>query len=116
MVSMRVVKTSMGSTPATSATGNFTRPVVAEAEAAQDTLEFGDVVVGPRARVRFVLDGGVFGGEAEGVPAHGVEYVEAAHALDASHHVANRVVAHVAHVQRAGGIGQHFQRVILGLG
>src|ERR1700738_4057851 len=96
--------------------GNFPTPVVAEAEAAQDALEFGDVVVGPSARVRFVLDGGIFGGQAESVPAHGMEHVEAAHALYARHDVANRVVAHVAHVQRAGGIRQHLEHVILGLG
>src|SRR5258708_6359 len=96
--------------------GNFAPPVVAEAETAQDALEFGDVVVGPCARMRFVRDGGVFGGEAERIPAHGMQHVKAAHALDTGDHVANRIIAHVPHVQRAGGIGQHFQRVIFRLG
>src|SRR5882757_3230085 len=59
-----------------------------------------------------VLDGGVFCGQAESVPAHGMEHVEAAHALYAGHHVADSVIAHVAHVHGAGGIGQHLECVI----
>src|SRR6202040_2656762 len=59
------------------ASGNLPAPVVAEAEAAQDALKFGDIVVSPRARVRVVLDGGVFGGQAKSVPTHRVQHVEA---------------------------------------
>src|SRR2546427_12418629 len=77
--------------------GNFAAPVVAETEAAQDPLEFGDIVIGPGTRMRFVGDGGVFGGQAERVPAHGMEHVESTHALYAGDDVANRVIAHVAH-------------------
>src|ERR1700682_4306260 len=66
--------------------------------------------------MRFVLDSGVFGGQAESASPHGVQDVETAHALYASNHVANGVIAHVAHVHGAGGIGQHLQRVIFGLG
>ena len=95
--------------------GDFAAPVIAEAEAAECALEFGDVVVGPDAWMRVVLDGGVFGGEAEGVPTHGMEDVEAAHALDAGDDVADGVVAHVAHVHGAGGVGQHFEDVVFGL-
>ncbi len=95
--------------------GNFPPPIVTEAETAQGALEFGDVVVGPSARVRVVLDGGIFGGQAEGVPAHRMQHIEAAHALDARHNVADGVIAHVAHVQRAGGIRQHLQHVVFRL-
>src|ERR1700722_14393007 len=90
------------------ASGDFAAPVVAEAEAAQGALKFGDVVVGPDTRMHVVLDGGVFGGQAEGVPAHGMEDVEAAHALDARDDVADGVIAHVPHVHGAEGIRQHF--------
>ena len=92
--------------------GNLAPPVVAEAEAPQHSLELRDVVVGPNARMRVVLDGRVFCGQTEGVPAHGVQHVETAHALHAGHHIANRVVAHVAHVHRAAGVRQHFQNVV----
>ena len=95
--------------------GDFAAPVVTEAKAAKRFLKLGDVVVGPNARMRVVLDGGVFGGQAEGVPAHGMEDVEAAHALDAGDDVADRVIAHVAHVHRAGGIRKHFEDVVLWL-
>jgi len=63
-----------------------------------------------------VLDGGVFGGQAEGIPAHGVQHIETAHALYAGHHVADGVIAHVAHVHGAGGIRQHLEGVIFGFG
>ena len=51
-------------------------PVVAEAEAPVGLLHGGDVLQGPLARMALVGDGGVFGGQAEGVPAHGVQHVE----------------------------------------
>ena len=62
-----------------------------------------------------VGQGGVFRGHAEGVPAHGVQDVEALHALVAGHHVADGVVAHVPHVNPPRGIGEHFQDIIFGL-
>jgi len=40
---------------------------------------------------------------------HGVQNVEAAHALYAGHHIADGVIAHVAHVHGAGGIRQHLE-------
>jgi hypothetical protein len=96
--------------------GDFTRPVVAEAHAAVLPLHGFDVGVGPLTRVAVVLDGRVFGGQTEGVPAHGVQHVEAAHPFIAGQRVANGVVAHVADVQRAAGVRQHLQHVILGAG
>ena len=92
--------------------GNFAPPVVAEAEAPADRLHLRDVGVGPIARRRAALDGRIFGRQAEGVPADGVQHVEAAHAAIARHRVADGVIAHVAHVQRAGGIRQHLQQII----
>ena len=53
-------------------------------------------------------------GQAEGIPAHGMQDVEAAHALDASDDVANGVIAHVPHVESATGVREHFEDVILG--
>ena len=64
---------------------------------------------------RVVLERGVFGGQAEGVPAHGVQHVVAAHPHEAGERVADGVVAHMAHVQLAAGIGQHLQAIELGL-
>jgi hypothetical protein len=59
------------------------------------------------------LDGGVFRGHAEGVPAHGVEDIEAPHALVPGDYVADGVIAHVAHVDLTGRVGEHLQKIIL---
>ena len=58
--------------------------------------------------------GGILGGQLEGVPADRVHHVEALHPLGSSHHVGDAVVADVAHVDVARGIGQHLQAVELG--
>src|SRR5882762_1282657 len=92
--------------------GDFAAPVVAETEATENALKFVNVVASPGERMSVVLDGGVFCGQAESVPTHRVQDVEAAHALYASHHVADSVIAHVAHVHGAGGVGQHLEGVI----
>jgi hypothetical protein len=60
-----------------------------------------------------VLDGGVLRWQAEGIPAHGLEDVLAAHALIAGDDVADGVVAHMAHVQLPRGIGEHGQAIEL---
>ena len=48
--------------------------------------------------MRFVLDGGVLGGQAERVPADGVKHVESLHLLEPRQRVADRVITHVSHV------------------
>src|SRR6059036_919902 len=50
--------------------GNFATPVVAKAKSPQRALKFGDVFVRPLARMRLILDGGVFRGQAERIPTH----------------------------------------------
>ena len=92
--------------------GDFPIPVIGVAEALQLGAHVVYVGVRPDAGMDVVLDGGVFGGQAEGVPAHRVHDVEALHPLEAGHHVADGVVAHVPHVQVPGRIGEHFQHVI----
>ena len=63
-----------------------------------------------------VLDCGVFRRQSEGVPAHRVQHVVPAHPLVARHGVADGVISHVAHVQRAGRIRQHFEQIIFRTG
>ena len=60
-----------------------------------------------------MFDGGVFGGQAECIPAHGLQHVFAQHALVAGDHITNGVVTHVAHVQAATGVGEHRQAIEL---
>ena len=94
--------------------GDLPLPVVAEPQALELGAHVGDVGIRPLRRVGLVGDGGIFSRHAEGVPSHGVQHVEPAHALVACHHVADGVIAHVAHVDVPGGIGEHLQQVILG--
>jgi hypothetical protein len=94
--------------------GEFALPVDREPERLQLLLHVRDVVVRPLRGRHAVRHRGVLGRQPEGVPAHGLEHVEAAHAVEAREHVADRVVAHVAHVQLARRIREHRQAVVLG--
>src|SRR5690606_35074841 len=78
--------------------GDFARPVHGQAQRLELGLHVLDVLVGPLGRRHLVLHRGVFRRHAEGVPAHGLQHVLAQHALVAGNHVADGVVAHVAHV------------------
>ena len=95
--------------------GDLARPVDAQPQRLQLLLHVGDVVVSPLRGRHLVLDGGVLGGQAEGIPAHGLQHAVAAHLVPAGEHVADGVVAHMAHVQLARRVGEHGQAVILGL-
>ncbi|MND77976.1 hypothetical protein D3C80_696800 [compost metagenome] len=91
--------------------GDFARPVDGQAQAVELGLHVGDVLVGPLGGRDVVLHRGVFRRHAEGVPAHGLQHVLALHALVAGDHVADGVVAHVAHVQLAARVGEHRQAI-----
>lgn len=74
------------------------------------------VLVRPSRRLGVVLDGGVLGGQAEGVEADGMQHVVAAHTSLTGHGVADGVVARVPHVQVTGRIREHLEDVLLRLG
>ena len=90
-------------------------PIVREAHALEAGLLGFDVGIGPLGGMAVALDGSVLGGQAERVPAHGMKHVEAAHLVVAGGHVADRIVAHMAHMDVAGRIREHLQDVLLGL-
>ena len=93
--------------------GHFAAPVDGQAHRLHLLFHVGDVVKGPLCGRHAVFHGGVFSGQAKGVPAHGHEHVVALHAQLAGQHVVDGVVAHVAHVQLAAGVGQHGASIIL---
>ena len=70
---------------------------------------------GPFRRVDAPLARRVLRRQAERVPAHRVQHREAARPLVARHHVAQRVVADVPHVDLAAGVGEHLQHVVFRL-
>ena len=89
------------------------RPVEGD-RVATERLRLGlDVGVGVDRRVLVVLDRGVLGGQTEGVPADRVQHVEALLPPVARDDVVQRHHLGVAHVQVAGGVGEHRQRVAL---
>src|SRR5690625_1238475 len=72
-----------------------------------------DVGVGPLGRMDATLARRVLGRQAEGIPAHGVHDVEATRPLVAGDDVADRIVAHMAHVDAPRGIGEHLEDIVL---
>ncbi len=95
--------------------GHLARPVDREPERLELALHVGDVLPGPLRGRHAVRHGGVLGGQAEGVPAHGLQDVEALHAQVVVERVVDRVVAHVPHVQLARRVGEHPHVEVLGL-
>ena len=91
--------------------GDLPVPVIADAHLLDLALHLLDIVPGPDGRVDAVLDGRVLRRQAEGIPAQRVQHLVAAHAPEPGHHVAEGVVAHVAHVDAPAGVGQHHQHV-----
>ncbi len=93
--------------------GQLARPVVGEAERLQLALHVRHVGVGPLRRRHIARDRRVLRRQAEGIEAHRLQHILAEHALVTADHVADGVVAHMAHVQRAGWVRQHAQAVEL---
>ena len=95
---------------------HFSVPVVAEAEHLDLTAEGVDVLLGGGAGVRAGLDGVLLGRQAEGVPAHRVQHVEAAHPPVAGQDVGGGVALRVADVQAGpAGVREHVEDVELRL-
>ena len=95
---------------------HFTRPVDGQSHGLHLLLHVGDVVVGPLGRWHAIFQSSVFRRQTKCIPTHGHEDVETFHAQMAREHVVDGVVAHMAHVQFAAGVGQHGARVVLGFG
>jgi hypothetical protein len=87
-------------------------PVEGEPHRLELRLHGLDVLLGPGERADLALDGGVLGRQPECVPAHGMQHVEAPRPLVARHHVAHRVIAHMAHMDAPRRIGEHLQDVV----
>ncbi len=86
-------------------------PRIADPEPLELPLHVGDVFEGPGLRMRPVLDGGVLGRQAKGVPPERVEDVEPAHAFHTRDDVADHVIADVPDVRVPRRIGKHLEAV-----
>ena len=95
--------------------GKHPRPVEREAQRLHLFDHVVDVGIGPVLGVAAAGHGGIFGRHAEGVEAHRVQHVVAGGNLVTGDHVTHGVVAHMAHVQLARGVGEHLEHVVFRL-
>ena len=87
--------------------GDFTRPIERQTQRLHLRFHVSDIGVGPFGGRHIVGNRGILSRHPERIPAHRHQYIVAVHAQVAQHHVVNRVVAHMAHMQLAGWIRQH---------
>ena len=93
----------------------FAVPVEGEANAVQLLTVAGHVVVGGLFRMLSCLDGVLLGRKAEGIVAHGMQYVEALQPRVAGEDIAGDIAQRMAHMQaRTTGVREHVQHVIFG--
>ena len=95
--------------------GDFAVPVERQPHPLQLAPHRGNIVVGPVARMDAALDRGIFRGQAEGVPSHGMDDVIPPGPAVAGHGVPQRVVADMTHVDLARRIGEHLHDIIFRL-
>ncbi len=93
----------------------FARPIERQADALQLRAHHLDILVGPFARIDLLLHGRVFGGQAEGIPAEGMQHAEALRPLVARDDIAHHVVAHVPDMDAPRRIGKHLKHIVFRL-
>ncbi len=94
---------------------DFAFPVVREPQRLDLAAKRIDVRLRGDSRMRVGRDGILLGGQAEGVPAHRVQYVEPPHPLVPAVDIRGGVTLRMAHVQaRAAGIRKHVEDKELG--
>ena len=97
------------------ASGEFALPLERQPHALQLGAHRGDVLARPLRRMDTALTCRVLRRQAERIPTHRMHHRITARTLVARHHVAKRVVAHVAHVDLPAGIREHLQHVVFRL-
>ena len=90
-------------------------PRVAYAEPLKLALHVLDVVERRHLGINAALDGGVLGGQAEGIPPERVQDVVAAHPPRSGDHVADDVIADMADVRVPGRVREHLEAIELRL-
>ena len=93
--------------------GEFSVPVVSEAQSLKLPAHFCNIAFCPISRRHFFLYRGIFCRESKGVPSHGLQDILPHHALIACDHICNGVIAHMPHVKLAAGVGEHCEAIEL---
>ena len=96
--------------------GKLAAPVNCQTQGLHLLLHVRNVAARPFSRRHTVFQRRVFSRQAKRIPAHRHQHVVALHPQAARQHVVDRVVAHMAHVQLAAGVGQHRASVELAFG
>ena len=97
--------------------GDHLGPVVVKAQLLQLLGEGFDVLLGKAVGMVAGIHGVLLGRQTKAVIAHGMQHVVALHALHAAHDIGGGIALGMACVQAyAGGIGEHIQDIVLGLG
>src|SRR6266571_4397146 len=91
--------------------GDLTRPVITDAEALHLAFHMRDILFGPIAWLNATLDRCLLSRLAKAVPTDRMQHVESAQSLVPGQRVADRIIAHVAHVQITRWVRQHLERV-----
>src|SRR4030042_398579 len=92
--------------------GKLPIPIITEAHPLQLLLHIINIFVGPFNRVNSTLNGSIFCRHTKGIPPHGVEDVKTSHFLISSNHIANGVIPHMAHMDLARWVREHFEKII----
>ena len=91
---------------------DFVGPVVAKPKPQHLPLHRRDIAQRPLPRRCVVLERGILRRQPKGIPPHRVQHVVPLHPHVPGQRVANRVVAHMPHVQLPAGIRQHLEHII----
>ena len=92
-------------------------PIEGEAEALELGLKVCHILRGDDLRVDVVFDGEIFGGQAKGIPAHGVQHIIALHPALSGYDIQRGIGTRMADMQSlTGRIRELHQRIVFGLG
>ena len=88
-------------------------PVIGDAQLLELAAHVVDIGIRPLRRRHAVLHRRVLGRQAEGIEADRLQHIPAEHALIARDHVADRVIAHMPHVQPPARVREHRKAIEL---
>ena len=94
--------------------GELAAPVNAQSHHLELFAHRRDVFVGPVARTHALVARRILGRQAERIPAHGVQHIEALGAAEAGDDIAHGIVAGVPHMDAPRRIGEHLQHIGFG--
>ena len=93
---------------------DFPVPIEREPHGFELSAHGRDIGVSPCGGMYLVGHGCIFSRHAKRVPSHRVKHIKAFGAAIAGNDIAHRIIAHMAHMDAPGRIGEHLQHIIFG--